>query len=105
MSALERSEVGHFHIADAWPFDRLTASNVSEWLGPPLDAARDLPTTTLTVDQMADIAHGRFVALATANAANQTELAGIAPDGALVAILCRRSDGQFGPRINLTAAN
>jgi len=104
MSALERSEIGHFHIADACQCDRLAANDVAEWLRPPVEAARDLPTVTLTVEQTAEIAHGRFVTLASAGDANHTELAGISPDGALVAILRRRSDGRFDPRINLAAA-
>ena len=104
MSALERSEVGHFHIADAWPFDRLTASNVSEWLGPPLDAARSAHHDS---HRRSD---GRHRARSLRRAGNgkcckSNGIGGNRADGALVAILCRRSDGQFGPRINLTAAN
>jgi tRNA pseudouridine55 synthase len=101
MSALERTEIGHFHADRAWACERLTADNITEWLRPPLEAVGDLPTVTLTLAQMAGVAHGCFVTLTSADSAEQAEVAAISPDGALVAILGRRSDGRFGPRINL----
>ena len=100
MSALSRTEIGHFALADAWTCDRLSRDNRDQWLRPPHDAVRSLPAVALDAEQAAAILHGRFVTLAPV-LDSADEVAALSPTGELLAILRHRGEGVYGPRVNL----
>jgi tRNA pseudouridine55 synthase len=101
MSALVRTEIGPFCVADAHSCDQLSLDNVSQWLQPMRDAATGVPTMILSGEQIATIAYGRFLDLSGMAEADQQELAALDEAGELVAILKARGAGVFGPKLNL----
>jgi tRNA pseudouridine55 synthase len=108
MSALVRTEIGPFHLADAWRADQLAGENHEAWLRPMRDAARGLPAVTLDTNQIETIGHGRFLDFSVradmrADAASALELAAVNEAGDLIAILKERGPGIYGPKINLIA--
>lgn len=97
MSALERTEIGPFHAADAVAPERLTRENLTEYLQPAARAVAALPMIMLTEAEVLEISHGRLIARSDAPAAEQ--LAAFDDAGRLVAILRPRPAG-LGPLRN-----
>lgn len=106
MSALVRLAVGPFHFDDAVALSALTAESIGQDLQPALAAVAELPRVALGQRQLADIRHGRPVALtevgdALHNRGCEGEWAAVDAGGQLVAILCEKRPGQLWPRMNL----
>ena len=85
MSALVRSSIGPFKLAEAVAPDTLAAENIGERLLPPEMALVDLPRISLRADEVASVLNGRAVDNRFAIA--QREIAALDPSGRLVAIL------------------
>jgi tRNA pseudouridine55 synthase len=82
LTALRRTRVGPFEVADAAAIDSL---NPERDLQPPAAvAARVFPTLALTADEAAALAQGKRVSVDFADA---SPVAAIAPDGRLVGIV------------------
>jgi tRNA pseudouridine55 synthase len=111
MSALERTAVGGFHIADAVPTQELTFEAVTKYLQPAVAAVADLPTVMLADSQLNEIRFGRPIAIPAGipggiPSSTPREWAGITGSGELAAILREKSNGQLWPQRNfLTAAD
>ena len=104
MAALVRTAIGEFRLDQAVEFDHLTDENWAAHLAPPLCAVPGLPQVCLSDGDLAQIRHGRTIAVPPSLAvADGIEVAAIAPDGRLVAILTPRAAGRLGPTCNLTS--
>lgn len=99
LTALRRTEVGDFTLAEATPLDALDCQSAVETaLLPPLRAVSELPTLELAAEQLARLRHGR-----------QIELAGLPPTGTELAITAKGElaalavvqDGRLQPRLVL----
>lgn len=109
MSALVRTAVGDFRLEDAARLDELTSETLPQYLQPALAAVAGLPRFELNDTDLAEIRHGRPIAvppaLATAEAASPgevspTEYAAVDHGGELVAILFEKHPGQLWPARN-----
>lgn len=95
LSGLVRTRSGRFDIGHAVTLEALAQSNAPEaHLIPPHAALTGYPIVTLTVDQVADIAHGR--ATATTEDADGTLAFGYDSHHQFIAILVARR-GQWHP--------
>jgi tRNA pseudouridine55 synthase len=99
MSDLVRTAVGSFTVDEAVPPDVLSRENLAEHLLPPERAVADLPRTELSDAELAEIAHGRFIA----RPGNSGELAAFDAAGRLAAILFPRGGDVWGPSLNFSA--
>ncbi|HET6880558.1 MAG TPA: tRNA pseudouridine(55) synthase TruB [Pirellulales bacterium] len=95
MSALVRTAIGSFQIADAWLTERLTRENLAEWLRPSLNAVSSLPTVVLSHTEVERIQHG--LAIRSETHVCKGELAAVNQQGNLVAILAAKEDGALRP--------
>ncbi|KHK96208.1 tRNA pseudouridine synthase B [Microbacterium mangrovi] len=90
LTALRRTHVGPFAVADAQPVpdrDRLEDSDLGDHLRPPAEvAASVLGGVQVTAEQARDLRHGKRIALPDAPA----RAAAIAPDGSLIGVVERR---------------
>jgi len=112
LSQLERTAIGHFHVADAVALDDLTADTLAQHLQPALAAVVDLPRVELSATQLTEIRHGRPISInstkilpttstrASGEASMQEEWAALDSVGRLVAILRERIAGQLWPVAN-----
>lgn len=98
MSALVRTAIGGFRLAEACKVDELTRENIDQKLLPALAAVESLPSVILDEIQLKRIGNGLSVELPEQTAS--TELAALTPGGRLAAILQRRPEGSFGPKHN-----
>jgi tRNA pseudouridine55 synthase len=109
MSALVRTAIGHFHLADAVPLDNLTNDTVVGHMQPPLNALRELPQIALTEKQLIELRHGRPIEMKglvrpLAEASSPlTEWAAVDPAGNLAAILFEKQPNQLWPARNFGA--
>jgi len=103
MSALVRTRIGGFTLADAWDPKLLRPENASEWLTSPGRLVAETPCVTLTAHQANEIAEGRYIELVGMEADDAMGIAAFSPDGELHSILRSRGPGQYGARINLGA--
>lgn len=85
MSELERTRIGPFEISAAVVPENVRGDNIEALLQPSLLAIGDLPRTTLRADQVAEL--GRSGVLFDLPLTGEQELAALAPDGRLFAIL------------------
>ncbi|SJN32197.1 tRNA pseudouridine synthase B [Microbacterium esteraromaticum] len=83
LTALRRTRVGGFEIADAHAIDELDAATT---LSPAAAAARIMPALIVSADEARDLRHGKRLQ-GQADRLTASEVAGIDPDGTLVGIL------------------
>lgn len=96
LTALRRTRVGRFDVADAVALDRLTdESAVAAALLSPADALGHLPSATLDVEGVEAIRHGR--AVPAPELSDVDPLALVGPDGSLAAVGAAR-EGAIRPR-------
>jgi tRNA pseudouridine55 synthase len=95
MSALERMEIGEFHVARAYTLDQLTPENVEQHLVAPLQALAGYPRVTLTADEIRRVFHG--MTIACSDESLQGEIAAVDEQGTLVALLTPREPGWLRP--------
>lgn len=94
LTALRRTAVGPFAVAEATPLDALTSGEtaVGDVLVTPTDAAtRLVPRLDLDAQQAVDLGHGKKLQLAQAG--ERDLRAAIAPDGRLVALVSVSATG------------
>ena len=98
LTALRRTRIGPFGIADAATLDTV---DVAERLLPPAHVARDLfPILELTAPQAVDLGHGKRLQLE--ESADAAPVAAISPDGVLIGLL-EIVDGRARPIVNFPA--
>ncbi len=102
MSALTRTAIGGFHLAEAIDPAGLTPSDWAGHLQPPLTAVGSLPRIELSAAEATEIRHGRVIRRHTPGS-DTPEYAAIDPTGRLTAILISRGGDQLGPKRNLPA--
>ena len=103
MSALERTAIGPFCVADALDPDKLSADNIAKYFRPALIAAADLPRVALTDAELIEIYHGRWIAMPHAEPSG-TEWAAVDSADQLVAILYEKHEGQLWPVHNFSSS-
>jgi tRNA pseudouridine55 synthase len=101
MSALVRTRIGCFGLADAWLPDRLNHDNLPDWLERPLCAVSSLPTILLSQDEIERIGHG--LPIHRASQPPPGEMAAIDQENELVAIMEAQADGALRPVRNFAA--
>ena len=104
MTALTRTAIGPFEVADAVETNRLTPDTITEAL---LPAAAALPahrSRVLSASEEEEIANGRFIDARPDDSPDE-EIAGLNEQGELVAILKSRGSGKIGSVINFIARN
>lgn len=116
LTALRRSKVGPFSVADATPLDALLAGDVAldaVRLSPSAAAARLFARLELSSEQAVDLGHGKKVETVWSAQGPQPQYVGVvpaahlgiraavAPDGRLVALVNakQRQDGTLGLRV------
>jgi len=97
MTALVRTAIGPFRIAEAISPDELTAASWRDHLLPSLRAVESLPRVELTVKETVEIRMGRTIERSDVPTGPE-EFAGVDTAGRLVAILAPRGRGLLGPR-------
>jgi tRNA pseudouridine55 synthase len=97
MSALVRTAVGEFQLADACEMETLSRESIDANLQSPLSVLADLPQTCLRSDELERIARGLPVSLSGFDP--QREVAAVDDGGRLRAILESRREG-WGPTRN-----
>ena len=118
MTALERTAIGPFHIAEAVDPDDLTAETIAQHLQSPLSLLSDMPRLELTSPEVEEIRHGRFISpsadftlppiSAPGSARGQpteghpTEVAAVDPQGRLVALLIPKPGDRWAPKRNFS---
>lgn len=99
MSALTRTAIGPFRLAESWLPERLSRDNLTEWLQPPLAAISQLERITLSAAELDRVRHGLRVRRGEPHLPG--ELAAIDEKGELRAILAAEPDGTLRPLRNL----
>jgi tRNA pseudouridine55 synthase len=112
MSALERTAIGEFDVADAVPLADLSPESLKEHIRPALAAVANLQRIELDAAQLVEIRHGRPIlmprplgvgpgTLPPAEASSPGgEWAAIDASGELVAIVFPKRPGELWPRLN-----
>ncbi|RMF90509.1 MAG: tRNA pseudouridine(55) synthase TruB [Planctomycetota bacterium] len=110
MSGLVRTAVGPFRIEDALAPEEINYENWREHLLPPRDAVPHLPSVRMTADEVDTIYRGQPITTEAidpprfalpAGAEQPSEFAGLDPEGNLVSILRKDTQGRFWPKRNL----
>lgn len=101
MSALQRTAIGGFQIANAILPSDLSRSNLPEALTDPLAAVDHLPRYVVSDEALADLKHGRLFGAPPGEA---SEYAGVSASGQLVAILRRTPEQLLRPARNFSQA-
>lgn len=102
MASLVRSAVGGLRIEDAVRPEKLTRTNWTEHVLPPVRAVERLPRVRLTAAEIARVRNGQTVSRPS-GAAESRAVAAVDADGRLVAILAPRGPRLLGPLRNLPA--
>ncbi len=103
MSALTRSAIGEFKLADALDVEQIDKETIERNLKPPLDAVRHLQRLQLSETHIREIQNGRLVAI---NELDQLPIdapevvAGVNNESQLVALLHEKRPGQIGAMCN-----
>ena len=97
MSALVRTQIGPFHLADAVAPPDLTKDNLASFLLPPQLALGDLPQFVLSAAQWEELRHGRPIS--GSNPANDVQAAALSADNRLIAILQWKHEAWWPARV------
>jgi len=100
MSALLRTAVGGFCIAESADPRQLTGENWRDYLLPPVHAVESLPRIELSAEEILPIRHGRTIPRQSSQPDGQ-EFAAVDMAGRLVAILTCPAAGLLRPLRNL----
>jgi tRNA pseudouridine55 synthase len=95
MSGLVRTGIGPFHVEDAVSPEILARDSVRSFLLPPLDVLGDMPAVSLSDEEATRVERGQFIG--RPDRAEEDELAAVAPDGRLLAILRQKEPGILAP--------
>jgi tRNA pseudouridine55 synthase len=98
MSALMRTAIGPWTLADAIDPRSLAAADWTARLDPLLKAVADLPTRELSAAEISRVRQGLTISAAESDI--DREIAAIDDCGRLVAILVRRGPSEWGPNKN-----
>jgi len=100
MSALERTEIGPFHVTEATAMERLHPDSIAAELLLPQQALVQLPELQLAPDNWEELRHGRPIETSEtatlATVGEKGEVAAVDASGTLVAIL-RKEGTQWWP--------
>ena len=99
MSALVRTAIGNFGVAEALDPDALTKENISQHLLPILRAVDYLPRLELSAEEVARIHNGQFISRQI-GCAEAAELSAVDKEGNLVAILGPSNAEELRPLRN-----
>lgn len=103
MSRLVRTAIGDFKIEDAVAPETLDRDSIIGYLEPALRAVPSLRRIDVSADQLTEIRQGRTIELPAdldiddCPADEKNPLAGVGPDGRLVALMISRGEGRLGP--------
>ncbi len=95
MSALQRTAIGSFGLADSHAMSDLTPDSLRAWLLPAHKGVEHLPSVILGDEHVVELSHGRFIPGTLPEGANVA--AALDQAGRLVALLTPRSDGWLKP--------
>jgi tRNA pseudouridine55 synthase len=95
MSALRRLQIGSFRVADALALDSLTFPQLCDSLISPIKALADMPQVVLSGEEEQRIVRGQEIV--NRFSVTSDEIAAIASNGQLTAILSRSGDHNLRP--------
>ncbi len=98
MSALARTAIGPWTIADAIDPERLTAADWSAHIEPLLKAVGGLPKRELSSEEVSRVRKG--LTIPNSGPATDSEVAAVDCRGQLVCLLIRRGPSEWGPSKN-----
>jgi tRNA pseudouridine55 synthase len=99
MSALARTAIGNFRLAEALDLNELTTENIAQRLLPMLCAVEYLPRLELSAEEVARVHNGQVITKQIP-CARAAEMAAVDEEGKLVAILGPLSSGEIRPLRN-----
>ncbi|MCH2596645.1 MAG: tRNA pseudouridine(55) synthase TruB [Pirellulales bacterium] len=100
MSALTRTAIGSYCIADALDPHQIQADLLPEQLLSPLTTVAHLPRVTLNEEQVNHICHGRLIESKRPTNSNSDILVATDSKDNLIALLRERKPGMLGPTCN-----
>jgi tRNA pseudouridine55 synthase len=103
MSALVRTAIGDFELADARELSAITPATIAHDLLPAAMAISSLSQVALTAEQLATVGRGLPIELLPESPGE--EIAALNVSGQLAAILTRQPDGSYRASRNLIAAS
>lgn len=103
MSALERTAIGDFCVAEAWGLEDLTRESIAAHLLPARRAVPQLPTVQLTPAELDRLVHGML--LPNRWQAIGPEIAGLDEAGNLIAILAPHGEQLLRPLRNFVGSH
>ena len=99
MSALVRTAIGSFRLANAVDVCQISRENIGAYLLPPQTAVDQMPIVPLAPDEQVQLSRGQPIAHDDLPS-DTTEYAALNDCGNLTAILHRRGDGLLWPLLN-----
>ena len=99
MSALVRTAIGSFRLANAIDVSHISRENIGAYLLPPQAAVDRMPIVTLAPAEQVQLSRGQPIARDDLPS-DTTEYAALNDCGNLTAILHRRADGLLWPLLN-----
>ncbi len=101
MTELQRTAIGEFSIDSAVSLDQIQQNDIESCLLDAKSLVAGLPTTTLNDSEIERLRHGkRLCCSAWEVAESDSEIAALNQEGKLLAILERKSNAEFGTKIN-----
>ena len=101
MTELQRTAIGEFSIDSAVSLDQIQQNDIESCLLDAKSLVAGLPTTTLNDSEIERLRHGkRLCCSAWEIAESDSEIAALNQEGKLLAILARKSNAEFGTKIN-----
>jgi tRNA pseudouridine55 synthase len=98
MTSLVRTAIGPFDLQTAASLESLARENITEYLLPPTTALIDLPSLTLTDDQIRSIQQGKSIPMPSATPPSAT-ISAVDVSGRLIALgECEQGAARFQPR-------
>ncbi len=101
MTELQRTAIGEFSIDSAVSLDQIQQTDIESCLLDAKSLVAGLPTTTLNESEIERLRHGkRLCCSAWETPESDSEIAALNQEGKLLAILERKSNAEFGTKIN-----
>ncbi len=105
MSALQRTSIGAFTVAEACSPDQISRDSLQDLLLPPVRAVEMLPRVQLNATQLEEVSHGRAIELEPGYPTDESdEIAAVDAAGQLAAILRPAGGPDWRPLRNFLGA-
>jgi len=101
MTALQRTAVGNFSVDQSRTLEEIASRPINDLISSPVLMVNHLPKVQLSNDDITRLLHGKRLTLSELKVeADASEFAAFDTDDQLLAILERKSETEFGSKIN-----